>query len=91
MVRLVAKGALRYASRDIADGCEFEASDKDAFILRSVGKAVDCIRRDLTPQTTESEPERVVFADEKLASLDEFDAPVRKKRQYRRRDLQVEA
>lgn len=39
MPRLSAKGSLRYASRDMTDGEEFEASEKDAFVLTKIGKA----------------------------------------------------
>lgn len=105
MVRLVAKGALRYASQDIADGCEFEASDKDAFILRSVGKAVDSgysrvVAGAASPNDIRRE--RGLEATALVAEMEESDfgegvslspdiEPARKKRQYRRRDLQVEA
>lgn len=39
MPRMVANAALRYASKDMAAGEEFEASGKDAFILNATGKA----------------------------------------------------
>jgi hypothetical protein len=38
--RLVTTSALRYASRDLRAGEEFEASDTDAFILTKTGKAI---------------------------------------------------
>ena len=39
MPRMVANAALRYASKDMAAGEEFDASGTDAFILNATGKA----------------------------------------------------
>lgn len=41
MVNLVAKKDMRYASRDLRAGECFEATDKDAEILKGVGHAED--------------------------------------------------
>jgi hypothetical protein len=40
-VKLIAKTALRYASRDLRAGERFDASESDAFVLKAVGKADD--------------------------------------------------
>lgn len=41
MPTLTATKALRYAGRSLVAGDDFEASDKDARLLKAIGKAVD--------------------------------------------------
>ncbi|WP_313666106.1 hypothetical protein [Shinella sp.] len=40
-MELIAKKSLRYAGRSLVEGDKFEASAKDARLLKAIGKAVD--------------------------------------------------
>lgn len=75
MQRLIANAALRYASRDLTAGEEFEASDKDAFVLTNTGKAKAKAKPEAKPET---KPEAVE------------DAQPPAKRRYNRRDMRAE-
>lgn len=73
-VKLIAKAAYAYAGQPLVVGDLFDASERDAQILKVTGKADDAprlrktSRKDLTADT-------------------ETDSADRPKRQYRRRDL----
>jgi hypothetical protein len=52
MPRLIANGALRYDSKDLQAGEEFEATEKDAFVLTKVGKATEAGTEDTETRKT---------------------------------------
>lgn len=88
MVSLLATQPFPYAGVSLKAGQSFEASEKDANLLKLVGRAIDAPARRALPEiltvrvvTRELEPE-----DESARP----DAVARPKRQYRRRDLTAE-
>lgn len=49
---------LRYAHRSMVAGDEFEASEKDARVLRAIGKAKDAVQTTPAPKRTARRPAR---------------------------------
>lgn len=78
-VALIATMAYPYDGRSLSEGDEFEASEKDANLLKLLSRAKDAPKRrryftqDVTPEATSAE------------------TTPRTKRQYRRRDMQPES
>lgn len=59
MVKLVASSALRYASKQLQAGEEFEASESDARVLRGASKATDAPAPcDVAEGTPEAQPRK---------------------------------
>lgn len=76
-MRLMALMPFVYASRPLRAGDVFEASEKDATLLKVVKRAVDAPSRLFRTRDVEAEPDATVVQP-------------RVKRQYRRRDLSAE-
>jgi hypothetical protein len=85
MPRLVTKGSLRYASRDLKPGEEFEASDNDALILKGTGKAADAkpraVAREAEPAPEAASPE--------VESTELFGGEQQRRGRHNRRDMRA--
>lgn len=75
-VRLIAKSAYAYAGTPLVAGDLFDASERDAQILKVTGKAYDAPRLRKTP-----------YARKDVTAESPEQESVEPKRQYRRRDL----
>lgn len=74
-MKIVAKKALRYAGRSLVPGDEFEASSKDARLLKAIGKAEEAEDRDETK--TESLPDaKGKYRTRRMKAGDIFSAPI---------------
>ena len=83
MVSLIATQSYAYDKRSLSPGDAFDASEKDAALLKLIGRAKDAPSpRSRLFQTRDLAPESTVDA--------ENDVP-RQRLQYRRRDLTPEA
>ncbi len=80
MVTLVATQAYSYAQHSVAVGELFEASEKDAALLKLLGKAEDPPVRSRQMQTRDLEPESDAATSQPST-----------RRKYQRRDLTPEA
>lgn len=83
MPRLIATREVRYSGVTHKPGEEFEASEKDARILKGIGKAAD-------PEKRETVPPRRALRTTALAEDAGEDAGEPARRRYRRRDLTAE-
>lgn len=85
--KLIATQSYPYAGRSLQCGDCFEASDRDAHILKTVGRAKDA-PPDPTPAPKDNKlTSKVLTAEDD--SAEKPAAPARRRR-YRRRDLQAE-
>jgi hypothetical protein len=86
MPRLVANAALRYASRDLEAGEEFEASASDAFVLTKTGKAAPKADKNEAPETEGAAVDHAAAAEN---SAELFGEQGRQRNRYNRRDMRA--
>lgn len=79
-IPLIARYAMSYAGRTLAKGQRFYATRADASLLKALDRAVDA---PLADEVHES-------SDSTLIDAMEAAPPVRRRRQYRRKDLVAE-
>lgn len=102
-MKLIATTRFTYAGKNLRAGDEFEAKDKDAKLLKAIGRAKDAyfrrdMRADLNVLPVPS-PEYVVVTDEPVHAFGSVDGaaytaaadqPAKPKRKYKRKDMVAE-
>lgn len=88
MPRLKATKSMRYASRRLEPGDEFDANNRDARVLKAIGKAEDAPEPRRGPGRPRREP--VVEAPPVEPIVEPDDEQTRTVPRYLRRDMQAE-